>query len=217
MIRSFGKFVFTLGSLALLASPALAQNRGGHGGGPAGFLMAPNVQRDLKLTDNQAKRVEEALREIKERHQNDYAALRDASSDVRWSKMAVLTETVNDQVKTALSFSPEQSRRFDQISLQAQGLMAFASRAVEEKLKLSDDQKSKVREIADASHNASAAIDSNQASEQERNEARDKRAQAHKENMTRAYALLTDDQKTSWKELIGEPIHIDSFERRSTN
>src|SRR4051812_6725067 len=45
MMRSFGKLVLTLGSLALLASPAWAQGRGGFGGGAAGFLMAPNVQK----------------------------------------------------------------------------------------------------------------------------------------------------------------------------
>jgi hypothetical protein len=217
MICSFGKFVLTVSALACLVSPALAQGRGGFGGGAAGFLMAPNVQRDLKLTDTQVRKVQETLREIRESHQDAYAALRDASSDVRWAKMAVLNETVNDQVKSALSFSPEQSRRFDQISLQAHGLLAFASRAVDEKLKLNDDQKSKIRELADAAHNAFAGADNKDASEQDRTDARNKRAEAHKENMTKVYAMLTDDQKTSWKELIGEPIHIDYPERRSTN
>ena len=46
---SFGKLVLTLGTLALLASSAWAQGRGGFGGGGAGFLMAPNVQKDLNL------------------------------------------------------------------------------------------------------------------------------------------------------------------------
>ena len=221
MIRFFGKSVLTLSALVLLASPALAQGRGAAGGGAAGFLMAPNVQQDLKLTDTQVKKIQETLSEIKERHQEDYAALRDASHDVRWTKMAVLNEKVCDEVKNALSLSPEQSRRFDQISLQAHGLLAFASRAVDEKLKLSDDQKSKIREIAEAAHKSFAGGDNNNnndnASEQERTDARDKRAVAQKENMTKACALLNDDQKASWKELIGEPIHIDYQERRSTN
>ncbi len=156
MMRFFGKFVLTLGALALLASPALAQGRGGFGGGAAGFLMAPNVQKDLKLTDTQVKKVQETLREIRERHQDDYSALRDASPDVRWTKMATLNETVSDEVKNALSFSAEQSKRFDQIGLQAHGLQAFASPAVDEKLKLTDDQKSKIREIVEATRSSFA-------------------------------------------------------------
>jgi Spy/CpxP family protein refolding chaperone len=217
MIRFFGKSVLTFGALALLASPAMAQGRGAGSGGPAGFLMAQNVQQDLKLTDTQVKKVPETLREIRERHHEEYAALRDLSYDVRWTKMAVLNEKVCVDVKNALSFSPEQSRRFDQISAQAHGILAFACRAVDEKLKLTDDQKSKIREIAEATHNSFAGADNDNASEQERTEARNKRAVAHKENMTKAFALLTDDQKASWKELIGEPIQIENHERRSTN
>ena len=112
MMRFFDKLVLTLGALALLASPAWAQGRGGSGGGAAGFLMAPNVQKDLKLTDAQVGKVQESFREIRQTHQDQYAALRDASPDVRWTKMATLNETVSDEVKKALSFSAEQSKRY---------------------------------------------------------------------------------------------------------
>jgi Spy/CpxP family protein refolding chaperone len=218
MMRFFGKLVLTLGALALLASPALAQGRGGSGGGgAAGFLMAPNVQKDLKLTDTQVKKIQETLREITERHQGEYAALRDASPDVRWTKVATLNETVSDEVKSALSLSTEQSKRFDQIGLQAHGLHAFASRCVDEKLKLTDDQKSKIREIVEASRNSFASAPDRDASEQERTEARNKRAAAHKENMAKVQSLLTDDQKQAWQEVIGEPIHIEYPARRSNN
>jgi hypothetical protein len=217
MMRFFGRFVLTIGALALLASPALAQGRGGSGGGAAGFLMAPNVQKDLKLTDTQVKKVQETLREIAERHQGDYTALRDASPDVRWTKIATLNETVSDEVKSALSFSAEQSKRFDQIGLQAHGLNAFASRTVDETLKLTDDQKSKIRELVEATRNSFAGASNNNASEQERTDARNKRAVAQKENMAKVQSMLTDDQKKAWQELIGEPIHIEYPARRSTN
>jgi hypothetical protein len=217
MLRFFGRFVLTVGALALLASPALAQGRGGSGGGAAGFLMAPNVQKDLKLTDTQVKKVQETLREIAERHQGDYTALRDASPDVRWTKIATLNETVSDEVKSALSFSAEQSKRFDQIGLQAHGLNAFASRTVDETLKLTDDQKSKIRELVEATRSSFAGASNNNASEQERTDARNKRAVAQKENMAKVQSMLTDDQKKAWQELIGEPIHIEYPARRSTN
>jgi hypothetical protein len=218
MIRFFGKSVLTLSALALLASPALAQGRGGPGGGAAGFLMAPNVQRDLKLTDTQVKRVQETLREITERHQADYSALRDASPDVRWTKMATLHDTVSDEVKNALSLSTEQAKRFDQICLQAHGLHAFASRTVDEKLKLTDDQKSKIQEIVEAARNSNAAASNNSdASEQDRTEARNKKAAAQKENVAKVHALLTNDQKQAWQELIGDPIHIEYPARRSND
>jgi len=216
-MRFCGKLALTFSALAFLAAPAWAQGRGGFGGGAAGFLMAPNVQKDLKLTDEQVGKVEATLRECRERHQDAYSALRDASADVRWTKMAAINETVNDEVKKALSFSAEQSKRFDQISLQAHGLMAFASTAVDEKLKLTEDQKSKIREIAEATRTAFAGAFNKDASEQDRTEARNKMAAAHKENMTKVQALLTDDQKKAWQELTGEPIEIHYPARRSNN
>ena len=222
MMRFFGKSVLTLGALALLASPALAQGRGGVGGGgvgggAAGFLNAPNVQKDLKLTDAQVRKVQETLREIRERHQDDYSALRDASPDVRWERMATLNETVSDEVKKALSFSAEQSKRFDQISLQAHGLQAFANSTVDEQLKLTNDQKSKIREIVEATRSSVAGAINKDASEQERTDARNKRAATQKENNAKVQALLTNDQKNAWKELTGEPIEIQYPARRSNN
>jgi hypothetical protein len=217
MMRFFAKLVLTLGTLALLASPVWAQGRGGFGGGAAGFLMAPNVQKDLKLTDAQVRKVQETLREIRERHQVDYSALRDASADVRWEKMATLNETVSDEVKKALSFSDEQSKRFDQISLQAHGLQAFANRTVNEKLNLNNDQKSKIRAIVEATRSSFAGAFNKDASEQERTDARNKWTATQKENMTKVQALLTDDQQKAWKELTGEPIEIQYPARRSNS
>jgi len=217
MMRFFGKLVLTLGILALLASPAWAQGRGASGGGAAGFLMAPNVQKDLNLTDAQVKKVQETLGEIRKSHEADYSALRDASADVRLVKMATLNETVSDEVKKALSFSAEQSKRFDQISLQAHGLQAFANPTVGEKLKLTNDQKSKIREIVEATRSSFAGASNKDASEQERTDARNKRAATQKENNAKVQALLSDDQKKAWKELTGEPIEIQYPARQSNN
>src|SRR5688572_8143870 len=107
MMRPFGKMVLTLGALALMASPAWAQGRGGFGGGGGGafILMAPNVQKDLKLTEEQVGKVRDVLREIGEKHRDDYAALRDASSEERVAKMATLNKSINEEVKKALALS----------------------------------------------------------------------------------------------------------------
>jgi Spy/CpxP family protein refolding chaperone len=216
MMRTFGKVALTLGTLALLASPAWAQGRGGFGGG-AGFLAAPNVQKDLKLTDTQVGKIQETLREIREKHQDEFASLRDLSQEDRQAKMRGLTNTISDEVKKALAFTADQSKRFDQISLQTHGLMAFGDPTVAERLKLTDHQKAKIREIAEASRGQFGGALNKDASEQERTDARNKRAATQKENMTKVQALLTVDQKQAWKELTGEPIEIQYPTRRSNN
>jgi len=219
MIRPLGKFALTLGALALLTSPALAQQgRGGFGRGGAAFLMAPNVQKDLKLSDEQVGKVQDTLREIQQNHSSDFAGLRDLSQEERQEKMRTLGKTINDEVKKALSFSAEQSKRYDQIGLQARGFGAFSDPTVQEKLKLTDDQKSKVREIAEAARaQFQPGAFNKDASQEEREAARKKFTEMNKENMNKVLAALTDDQKKAWKELTGEPIEIQYPPRRPAN
>jgi len=92
--------------------------------------------------------------------------------------------------------------------LQAHGLQAFANSTVDEKLKLTNDQKSRIRDIVAATRTSFAGAFNKDASEQERRDARNKRAATQNENMTKVMALLTNDQKQAWKELTGEPIEI---------
>lgn len=218
MRKPFGKLVLALGTMALLTSLAWAQGRGGFGfGGGVGVLMAPNVQKELKLTEEQVGKLEATLRETREKHTDDFAALKDASQEERQEKMAALTKSMTEEVKKALELTADQAKRFDQIELQARGLQAFASPAVQEKLKLTDDQKSKIREIAEASREAFRGAFNKEASKEERAEARKKMAAATKENMTKVHALLSDDQKSAWKELTGDPVEINIPPRRPAN
>jgi Spy/CpxP family protein refolding chaperone len=206
MMRTLGRSVLTIGALVLLASPAWAQGRGGMGGGAA-FLRAPNVQKDMKLTEDQVGKVQDVLQANREKHQDDYAALRDASPEERPAKMATLNKTVSEEIKKDLGLSEEQSKRFDQISLQTRGLGAFADPTVMAKLSLTDEQKTKIRELGEAARAAGGAFNKD-ASAEERAEAAKKRAETSKANMTKVQAMLTDAQKTSWKELTGTPIEI---------
>jgi len=221
MIRPLRKIVLTCGVLALLASPTWAQGqgRGGFGGGFGGgaaFLMAPNVQKDLKLSDEQTGKVQDVLRDVREKHSADFQGLRDLSAEERPEKMRSLNKTVSDEVKSGLKLSDEQAKRYDQIALQMQGLQAFSDPTVQAKLKLTDDQKSKIREIAGSGRGQFGGL-TKDATKEERQEAFKKFAETRRENLTKVQALLTDDQKKAWKDLTGDPIEIQFQGRRPNN
>jgi hypothetical protein len=199
--------VLAVGVLALLANPAWAQGRRGGGMGGAAFLRSPEVQKDLKLSDEQVGKIDGALQSSREKHQDEFAALRDASAEERPAKTAALNAAVVDEVKQALALSADQAKRFDQISLQSRGIQAFADAAVASKLNLTDDQKSKIREIAASARGQFGGFNKD-ASAEERAEARKKRAETSKANLAKVMDLLTDAQKASWKDLIGTPIEI---------
>ena len=75
-----GKLVLALGVVVLVATPALAQ-RGGRGGGGFGALgvaqLAQNksVQEELKVSEDQGKKIKEALDKLREDLKDDYAKL----------------------------------------------------------------------------------------------------------------------------------------------
>lgn len=222
MTRSLGKLVLTVGTLALLASPAWAQNekgarggRGGFGGGMGGgafFLTAENVQKDMKLSEEQVGKVRETLQDVAEKHRDDFAALRDATPAEQRQKMSALRKTMNDEIKKGISLSAEQSKRFDQIALQQLGSQAFLQPEVASKLNLTDEQKTQIMDINQAlrGQQGGGAFNKDQ-SKEERQEAFRKMAAMRKENLTKIVALLTADQKKEWKELTGEPIELPAF------
>ncbi len=84
-------------------------------------------------------------------------------------------------------------------------------------MKLTNDQKSKIREIVEATRSSVAGALNKDASEQERTVARNQRAATRKQNMAKVQGLLTDGQKKARKELTGEPIEIQYSARRSNS
>ena len=208
MMRTLGRSVLTIGALTLLASPALAQGRGGFGGGGgANFLRAPNVQKDMKLTEDQIGKVQDVLMSVREKHQDEMAALRDASPEERPAKMAELNKVMSEEIKKEMALTEEQTKRFDQISLQSRGLQAFMDPAIVSKLSLTADQKTKIQELVTASRPAGGAFNKD-ASAEERAEAAKKMRETSKANMAKVHEMMTDAQKASWKELTGTPIEI---------
>ena len=214
MVRPLAKFVVVLGTLALLAPPTWAQQQQGRGfglgmGGGGMILRAENVQKDLKLSAEQIGKIDATLRSVQEKHRDDFAALSDLEPRERMPKMISLNKAVTEDLKKGLSMTAEQAKRYDQISLQQRGLMAFADPTVVEKLKLTQDQRSQIREIASAGGAGRGGLAAfKNASAEEKKDAFRKMRETQRENMKKVMAVLSDDQKTEWKELTGEPIEI---------
>ena len=214
MVRPLAKFVVVLGTLALLAPPTWAQQPKGRGfglgmGGGGMILRAENVQKDLKLSAEQIGKIDATLRSVQEKHRDDFAALSDLEPQERMPKMISLNRAVTEDLKKGLSMTAEQAKRYDQISLQQRGLMAFADPTVVEKLKLTQDQRSQIREIASAGGAGRGGLAAlKNASAEEKKDAFRKMRETQRENMKKVMDVLSDDQKKEWKELTGEPIEI---------
>ncbi|MHC5539373.1 hypothetical protein ACYOEI_14235 [Singulisphaera rosea] len=206
-----------LAAILMVSTAAQAQGQGGgrFGGGMGGrggyaLLSNKGVQKELKLSDDKAEKVTAAVTEIN-------AKLREKMQEIpqeeRREKMPELMKAHNEEVKAAVKdlLTAEQFARLDQIVLQQRGLEAFADAKVKEKLSLSSDQAAKIQDISEDTREQSREI--MQSFQDDREGAMQKMATLRKESFEKAAALLSDDQKKSWKEMTGEPFEV-RFERR---
>jgi Spy/CpxP family protein refolding chaperone len=214
-----------LGLVLILAGPALAQ-RGQGGGGRGGFggpgmlIQNQSVQKELKLTDDQIQKIKDATTSINEKHKDERDAVRSLQGDERREKGQELGKKIANETNEALAgiLKPEQSKRLKEITLQRDGPRAFNSEDVQNSLKLTDDQKDKIKTI-----NEDAAKEMREifpqggrrgaggggvADANVFKESMTKMAALNKETMEKISSVLTDDQKKAWKDMTGQPFEI---------
>jgi hypothetical protein len=208
--------MLVLGVAALIASPALAQGRGGRGGqfgrggfgGPAGLVNNPAVQKELKLSEDEVTKGKEALQSIQEKYQEERQKLQDLDPEERAPKMREMMTKQTEETYTALekAWKPEQVKRLKQISLQQQGMMAFMSPAVDKALKITDDQKEKFRSLQMEMGEEMQGLRGGGGGDFQ--EMMKKMTEMRKEFMAKSVAVLTPEQKKEWKEMTGEPFDV---------
>lgn len=201
-----GRLVVVLALSMMVAGTAMAQRGFGRGmGGGAQLLRRPEVQAELKLTDDQKTKVTEMLQKLRESQQARFQDLRDASPEERQKIMTDMQAEQMKQVNAILN--TDQQKRFKEISLQQQGYSALAQPAVADELKLTDDQKSKLKDILQKQQESMREIF--QSAGGDRAAAQEKMQTLRKETDDKIAALLTDDQKNQWKAMLGSPFKLE--------
>lgn len=216
-MRTFAKTMLAFGAVALMAAPAWAQGqgRGGFGMGGGAFLLTnKSVQKELKVSGEQAEKLNTFATETMAKNRERFANAKDLSTEERQAKnreaQAELTKGLADVLK------PEQVKRFRQLELQTVGVAAFGMPRVQEALKLTDDQKEKIRGIGEEARGNMPSREDFQA---DADAAMKKRAEVSKGAAEKVVALLTEDQKKEWKELTGDPFDYkpEPFRRPNAN
>lgn len=207
-MRGMLKVAAAVGLVGLLASPALAQFGGGFGFG--GLVRNESVQKELNLTEEQKTKLKDALDKVRENHKDDLEKFRDLSMEERQKLMRTLNEENTKAVSGILD--NKQMKRLKQITWQTQGAQAFQNPEVQKSLKLTDEQKDKIKSINEDAGKQMRDLFQGGFNEETRKKMQDLR----KETLEKVTAVLTTDQKKSWKEMTGKPFEV-RFERRQRN
>jgi Spy/CpxP family protein refolding chaperone len=184
---------------------------GGRGGGmlaPGMLVQNTSVQKELKLSEEQIQKIKDIGQKIQEKHRDDFASLGKLDPEQRREKGQEIFKAIGEETEKGMAevLKPEQSKRLKQIVLQAKGSQAFNEEEVQKDVKLTDDQKDKIKtlnedlggEIREVFQNAQGNFQ----------EAGKKVATLRKETMDKVVALMTDDQKKTWKEMTGDPFEV---------
>ena len=228
-MRILCRMALTVGLTVVLAGSASAQRqpqqgRGGFGGGGFGVLVRNEaVQKELKMEKDQVDKAAESVKKITDKHADKYAKLRDLAAEERRTKTQELTKTVNEETLKSIGevLKPEQLTRLKQIELQRAGFAAYTRTEVQTSLKLSDEQKEKVKTLTDDANKQMRELmgtapgasgtrpPRGQGGAAGRGGANNEKVTVlRKETTEKIQTILSDDQKKSWKELTGAAVEV---------
>jgi hypothetical protein len=233
--------LLTVGVAVLLAAPLFAQNqpgggrggRGGPGGGGLTFLLNnKSVQEELKLSEDEAKKAKDVADEVAKKHADDSKGL-DRMKEEDRAKLAEIRQTIAKEELKAVNdvLKPDQAKRLKEImlqqSLRTTGPAALLGADLQASLKLADDQKEKIKSIADdftkerqtvmqeaglggrrGAGGGGGGGGGGRPDPAKREEAMKKVEGLNKESMTKALALLSADQKKTLDDLKGAAFEL---------
>ena len=153
------KGLLVLGIVAFVTAPAFAQQperqrggmRGGGGGGVGALLQNKSVQQEVKATDDQIEKARAVGTKVREKYQDELTKLRDLPAEERREKRQAVTKKIADEVLKGLGdvLKPEQMKRLQEIALQQRGANALLDPEIQKTLKMTDEQKTKIKTITD--------------------------------------------------------------------
>lgn len=218
-MKSLVRGMAALAAVAVLVSTSAGQDqgkskrqRGGFGmfGGAMGvrmdLLTNADVQKELKLTEDEKAFVTLLKQQSDESGREFFEKLRDLPQEERAAKFQ---QRAKEQEKQVAEILGNRMDRFKQIQLQLTGLaMAINMPDYQQKLKITDSQKEKLEEMRQSAREEMGKFFGPNAEGDEESRAK-AFAEFRKKQNEAAQNLLTDEQKKSWQEMTGTPITFD--------
>jgi Spy/CpxP family protein refolding chaperone len=234
LIRVCAAAVLAAGVSAATAQPP-GGGRGGFGGGmmgggagPAQLVASKTVQTALKLTDEQVGKLKEWGQEFGRKQfegmRERFQELQGMEPAERQAKMAGWQAEASEKAYKELAevLKPEQVARMKQIEVQVAGPRAFTMPEVAKALKLTDDQKDKLKDAQQAMQREVFELmqeagfrPGERPDPAKMQEVNKKRAGLEKEFMAKAREALTAEQQDAWKGVIGEPVDVAKVQEES--
>lgn len=220
------QWIAVVGVVLATASLATAQppqggrpQRGGAGMGggrsPAALLATEEVQKELKLTDEQKEKIKAFAPARQGRGGGGGGGGGGGDQPRRGGGGGAggggeAAQAVEKFIKESLDDG--QRKRLEQIRVQAAGVAAFGEEKVQTALKFTDEQKEKVKSLLEDLNKERRELMPQRGQGGGGGgggaEAMEKIQALTKQFTEKAHGLLTADQKAAWKDLVGAPFEL---------
>lgn len=160
-----------------------------------GLFANPDIQKELKLSEEQVSKLRDALNKVMEKHRDDFAKLQQLPAEEQQKKMMAINEEHNKAVAGALD--AKQWKRYKQIQWQLDPIGSLQDPDLQKELKVSDEQKKKIDGLFnDANKKVQEMMKSRETS-------REKYQNVVKDLEKKTNDVLTEEQQKNLKELKG--------------
>jgi Spy/CpxP family protein refolding chaperone len=210
-----------LGVAYIAETQAQERERSGRGFGRGssrssllGLLSLEQVQKEMKLSEEQMTTVQGIVEKLGAGMREQYTALREIEDrDQQRAKITELRDQSDQKVREQLGdvVEREQVMRLYQIRMQVRAVVdSLANTFVSRRLELTDDQKNKLEEINKAvgAKQSEVYATIRDASDEQRSEAFQKLRKIRSDADGEALALLTAEQKAAFEEMKGKKIEL---------
>jgi hypothetical protein len=194
------------------ASPAEALRQHLEAVGPAFLVFRDKVQVELKLSDEQKKKLQKRLQVTHQEAMQLFQRLADKEPEEREKEFHAYREKAQENLTAFLEglLQDEQFKRLRQVMLQRDRMFALLGNAeVAKELEITEKQRQEFGEVAQEFQKKFEPLMKEAQKGGNPEEIRPRMMKLRKEQVDRIEARLSDAQKKQWKKMLGKPLDLD--------
>jgi hypothetical protein len=178
--------------------------------GPLSLVFRDTVQKELKLSDEQKKKLEKRLQDTGQDAMQYFQNLQTAKPEERQKVHHAYVEKAQEQLTAFLegALKEEQFKRLRQVMLQREGLFGLGHPEIMKELEITDNQRQQFGEVVQELQKKTEPLMKEAQKGGKPEEIGPKMMKIRKEHEDRIEAILNDAQKKQWKEMLGKPFDL---------
>jgi hypothetical protein len=178
--------------------------------GPPFLVFRDKVQEELKLSDEQKKKLDKRLQDTIQDTMQFFQSLGDKKPEERERELHAYVEKAQGNLTAFLegALKEDQFKRLRQVMLQREGLFGLGHPEIMKELEITDKQRQQFMEVMQDMQQKMEPVMKEAQKGGKPEEIGPKLMKLRQEHEGKIEAILDDAQKKQWKEMLGKPLDL---------